>query len=174
MIIETPRLALREFSPSDAENMYRLNLDPDVIKYTGDPAFRNVAEAHSFLENYDQYRKYGFGRWAVIDKSNGGFLGWCGLKHDPLIGETDIGFRFFKVFWNRGFATESAQACIAYGFDRLNMQTIVGRAMKENTASIKVLEKLGMRFAREFDFYRGHGGVVYQIDKSDFKTRHEL
>jgi len=169
MILETSRLILRELVPADDGELFALNNDPDVIKYTGDPAFRNVQEARSFLENYDQYRKYGFGRWAVILKKDGDFLGWCGLKYDPSINETDIGFRFSKRYWNQGFATESAKACLTHGFDKLDMETIVGRAMKENTASVKVLEKLGMQFDREFDFYRGHSGVVYKVEKKQFK-----
>ena len=169
MILETQRLLLRELTPADDHHLYALNFDPEVIKYTGDPAFQNVQEARSFLENYYQYRKYGFGRWAVVHKNDGDFLGWCGLKYDPSIDETDIGFRFSKRFWNQGFATESAKACLAYGFTRLSMETIIGRAMKENTASVKVLEKLGMLFEREFDFYRGHSGVVYKMEQKKFQ-----
>lgn len=169
-VAETPRLILRHFSVDDAGPMFLLNSDPEVIKYTGDPAFKNTFEARSFLENYNQYQKHGFGRWAVIDKISGDFLGWCGLKYDPAIDETDIGFRFFRKYWNKGFATESAQASLTLGFESLKQKTIVGRAMKENTASIKVLEKLGMIFDREFDFYRGHGGVIYKMDKENFKS----
>lgn len=169
MIVETNRLVLRELTPADDRNLFGLNQDPEVIKYTGDPAFQNIHEARSFLENYDQYKKYGFGRWAVIAKGNSEFLGWCGLKYDPSIDETDIGFRLCKRYWHQGFATESAKACLNYGFDRLAMETIVGRAMKENTASVNVLEKLGMQFDREFDFYRGHSGVVYKMEKKNFK-----
>lgn len=169
MILETPRLSLRELTPADDRNLFALNQDPEVIKYTGDPAFKNIHEARSFLENYDQYKKYGFGRWAVIGKNDSAFLGWCGLKYDASIDETDIGFRFCKKYWNQGFATESARACLSYGFDKLAMETIVGRAMKENAASVKVLEKLGMQFDREFDFYRGHCGVVYKIEQKNFK-----
>lgn len=165
-IIETERLFLREFLISDAEQLYLLNKDPEVIQFTGDSAFRNVAEAKSFLENYEQYRKFGFGRWAVIDKYSGDFLGWCGLRYDAAVDETDIGFRFFKRYWNKGYATESARAAINMGFDKFRLQTLVGRAMKENTASIKVLEKLGMSFEKEFDFYRGHAGLCYRIDKN--------
>lgn len=169
MILETERLILREFSTADAEQLYLLNLDPEVIKYTGDPAFKNKAEAASFLENYNQYQKYGFGRWAVIEKNSGDFLGWCGLKHDPAHHETDIGFRFFKIHWNNGYATESAKACLQKGFSTFGLQRIIGRAMKENTASVKVLEKLGMVFEKEFDFYQGHAGLLYKIEKENFK-----
>ena len=164
-IIETNRLYLRELTVADAENFYLLNADEDVIKYTGDKAFDSINEAKSFLENYNPYQEYGYGRWAVIAKSNEEFLGWCGLKYSPEIDEVDIGFRFFKKHWNKGFATESAKACIDYGFEKLNLQTIVGRAMEANVASIKVLEKLGMTFVGKFEFHL-HDGVLYQIKKS--------
>lgn len=163
-IIETNRLYLRELSIADAENFYLLNADKEVIKYTGDKAFDSINEAKSFLVSYNPYQEYGYGRWAVIDKSNEDFLGWCGLKYSSEVDEIDIGFRFFKKHWNKGFATESAKACIDYGFEKLNMQTIVGRAMELNTASIKVLEKIGMTFVGKFEFHL-HDGVLYKINK---------
>lgn len=169
-IAETQRLNLRELNAEDAQNLFALNNDPEVIRYTGDRPFGNLAEARSFLENYDQYRKFGYGRWAVTDKVSGEFLGWCGLKFDPATGETDIGFRFFKNQWNKGYATEAAIKCLGIGFGKFNLQRIVGRAMKENAASVHVLEKLGMKYESEFDFYRGHAGLIYAISKEKFKT----
>ncbi len=169
-IAETQRLILRELDVEDAQNMYALNSDPEVVRYTGDRPFANAAEARSFLENYDQYRKFGYGRWAVTDKISGEFLGWCGLKFDPATGETDLGFRFFKIHWNKGHATESAKECLKLGFGKFNLKRIVGRAMSENTASIKVLEKLGMEYESAFDFYRGHAGLIYALSKEKFKT----
>lgn len=71
-------------------------------------------------------------------------------------------FRFFKRFWNNSYATEAARACINLGFNKFNLKTIVGRAMKANTASIKVLEKIGLCYDKEFDF-DGQKGVVYKI-----------
>ena len=162
-IIKTERLYLRKLDISDAENFYELNLNPKVIKHTGNSAFKNIAEAENFLKNYSDYKKNGFGRWAVIKSSTNQFLGWCGLKYDENYNETDIGFRFFEHFWNQGFATESARACIDYGFEKLNLQTIIGRAMKENTASVKVLEKIGMKYDKDFNF-DGHEGVVLKIN----------
>lgn len=161
-ILETNRLLLREFEISDAESFYELNLNPNVIKYTGNSAFKDIDEAREFLENYSDYQRSGYGRWAVIDKSTNQFLGWCGLKYDEKLDETDIGFRFFEHFWNQGFATESAKACIDYGFKELNLKTIVGRAMKENLASIKVLEKIGFHYEKDFDF-DGNEAVIYTI-----------
>ena len=163
-ILETNRLVLRELHPNDAEPFYQLNLNPNVIRYTGNTAFNNREEAAHFLENYQDYKLNGYGRWAVLDKSNNEFLGWCGLKYDKALDETDIGFRFFENYWNKGYATESAKACIAYGFEKLQLETIIGRAMQENVASIKVLEKIGLTFDRAFDFDAQNKGVIYKID----------
>lgn len=162
-ILETNRLLLREFKINDAQNFYELNLNQNVIKYTGNSAFKDLEEAKTFLENYSDYRRNGYGRWAVINKSTQEFLGWCGLKYDENLDKTDIGFRFFEHFWNKGFATESAKACIDYGFEKLNLKTIIGRAMKENMASIKVLEKIGLQYQRDFNF-DGEEGVIYSVE----------
>ncbi|MDG4945866.1 GNAT family N-acetyltransferase [Weeksellaceae bacterium KMM 9713] len=166
IILETERLYLREFNLQDSENFYNLNLNPNVIKYTGNSAFRNIEESKQFLTNYQDYKLNGYGRWAVIDKTNNEFLGWCGLKYDKDLDETDIGFRFFEEKWNKGYATESARACIEFGFEKLNLKTIIGRAMKENIASIKVLEKIGLQFVKEFDFDKLNKGFIYKIENN--------
>jgi len=160
-IIETKRLFLRELNVNDAESFYRLNLDKDVLKYTGDEPFESIENSKEFLEKYNHYEKYGFGRWAVINKENGKFLGWCGLKFTEIRNEYDIGFRFFKKYWNKGYATESAKSCIDYGINKLQLTEILGRTMKENQASIRVLEKIGLEYNRNFDF-EGNEGVIYK------------
>lgn len=164
IITQTPRLLLKEFTIDDAENLYLLNLDPEVIKYTGDNPFRNIKEAKIFLENYDHYQKYEFGRWAVIHKSDKAFLGWCGLKYSPDVNEYDIGFRLFKSYWNKGFAIEAAIACLDLGFNKYGMNEILGRVMKSNEASIKVLEKIGLKFRKNFDF-GSQEGLIYSINR---------
>lgn len=166
IILETKRTFLRVITADDFENAYLLNLDPDVIKYTGDSSFDSIEKAREFLENYDHYKKYGFGRWAVINKIDHQFIGWCGLKFTQELNEFDIGFRFFKKYWNMGYATETAKACIDLGFDTFGITEIVGRAMKENISSIKVLEKIGLVFSEPFDF-DGQEGVIYKIKKVD-------
>ncbi len=164
-ILQTPRLLLRELNIKDAQNFYELNRNPNVIKFTGDLPFDSVSAAEKFLKNYKDYEKNGFGRWAVIEKESGEFLGWCGLKFDGK--ETDIGFRFFEEHWNKGFATESAKACLEYGFEELGLAEIIGRAMKENLGSVKVLEKIGLKFIKEMEFEL-HPGVLYRIQKDEF------
>ena len=163
-IIETDRLLLREFILDDAEKFYQLNLNPNVIKYTGNAAFKSIEEAKSFLENYNDYKTNGYGRWAVINKESNEFIGWCGLKYGELENQTDIGFRFFEEEWNKGYATESAVACLKYGFEVLKLNRIIGRAMKENTASIKVLEKIGLVYETDCIFDNKEA-VIYKIEK---------
>ncbi|TSJ42520.1 GNAT family N-acetyltransferase [Fluviicola chungangensis] len=164
-IIETPRLFLREMTPDDAENAYMLNLDPEVLRYTGDDPFEGVEEARKFLENYESYQKYGFGRWAMILKETGEYLGWCGLKYTPELDEFDIGYRLMKKFWGKGYATEAAEACLDLGFNQFGMETIVGRAMPENGASVRVLEKIGLTYLKN-RMTNGTEEVVYIKHKS--------
>lgn len=161
VFIETQRTILRNLTIEDAEDFFALNLDKEVLKYTGDQPFENIQKSKDFLKNYDQYEKYGVGRLAVIEKVTSKFIGWCGLKYNPEKEEFDIGFRFFRNYWNKGFATETAKKCLDYGFEELGIARIVGRAMKDNHASIKVLEKIEMTFKETFDF-DGHDGVIYE------------
>jgi len=163
-ILETERLYLRAFDLSDAEKFYELNLNPNVIKFTGNSAFKNIEEAKSFLEDYNDYKINGYGRWAVINKTSNQFIGWCGLKYNEIENETDIGFRFFEKEWNKGYATESATACLKYGFEILKLHRIIGRAMKENKASIKVLEKIGLTYESDCMF-ENNEAVIYKIEK---------
>ncbi len=166
IVIETERLILREQTVDDAENAYLLNLDPDVVKYTGDAAFASIEEARNFLLNYSHYKIYGFGRWTLINKETNDYLGWCGLKYTPELDEYDIGFRLMKRHWNKGYATEAAKAAIEFGFNNFRMKTIVGRAMKANTDSIKVLQKLGLRFFEDRSC-GNEDGVVYKIENKN-------
>ena len=126
---ETERTILRRLTIDDAEDFYALNLDKEVLKYTGDQSFENIRTSKDFLTNYDQYEKYGVGRLAVIEKATSKFIGWCGLKYNPDKDEYDIGFRFFRDYWNKGFATETAKRCLYFGFNELSIARIEGRAL---------------------------------------------
>jgi ribosomal-protein-alanine N-acetyltransferase len=165
-LITTPRLRLREFTPGDANMMFRLNADPDVLRYTGDAPFSSVAEARQFLRDYDHFRKYGYGRWAVERKADGEVLGWCGLKWHEAEQYVDLGFRFFRKHWGQGYATEAGRACVAYGFENLGMPEIIGRVARAHVASIRVLEKVGMRFWKEAPCERIDDSLYYRISNA--------
>jgi RimJ/RimL family protein N-acetyltransferase len=169
-IIETERVILRELIPSDAINFYKLNADPEVIRYTGDLPFSSATEAESFLLNYRDYHQHGFGRWAVVTKDTNNFLGWCGLKlnEERFI---DIGFRFFRSVWGKGYATESAKASLDYGFNQLSIDEIIGRVSSENKPSIRVLEKLNMKFWK-YDNCEGiESAMYYRINKVQYNKK---
>ena len=163
IILQTPRLQLRQFELDDAEALYTLNSDPDVIKHTGNTAYTSLDEAVAFVQNYPEYKKNGYGRWAVVKKSNQACIGWCGLKKNEL-DLVDLGFRFFKSEWNKGYATESAKASLEYGFSSLQLPQIMARAAKENVASIRVLEKLGMHYWKSDDCNGIHNAHYYRLD----------
>lgn len=155
IIIETDRLLLREFTKADASLIYELNADPAVTEFTGDPV-KDLSHAEQVLTQVilPQYALYRHGRWAVHVKTPGmplesGFIGWCGLKARPERKEIDLGYRFMRSAWGKGYATEAALACLRYGFEKLGLPRIVGRAMPQNIASWKVLEKCGMHFVME-------------------------
>ena len=164
-ILETSRFFLRELNAHDAESFFALSANPNVLKYTGDRAFDNVDEARNFLQNYKEYERYGFGKWAIISKNDKQFVGWCGLKFHPETHEVDLGLRIFEEFWNQGIATETAKTCLEYGFSVLKLQQIIGRAMADNRASISVLEKCGMQFSKNI-LLDGKKAVQYSISKT--------
>lgn len=149
-ILETSRLQLRPFSEEDSPSLFLLNSDPLVLQYTGDAPFKDVDEAAEFILRYDHYKQYGYGRWAVMAREANAFIGWCGLKYSPEKNETDIGFRFHREFWGKGFATEAASGCLKYGFTELGLSRIIGRAQIGNISSHKVLEKIGMNHIGSF------------------------
>ncbi|WP_406685121.1 GNAT family N-acetyltransferase [Seonamhaeicola sp. MEBiC1930] len=158
--IETERLILREIRITDVDGMFELDSNPIVHKYLGNTPIKTKEESVKIIEFIiKQYKERGIGRWAAIDKVSGDFIGWSGLKLNMkgeelngLVNFYDVGYRFIPRFWGKGYATESAMASLKYGFEILNLKTIVGAAEQQNIASNKVLKKIGLNFCMTF-FY---------------------
>jgi [ribosomal protein S5]-alanine N-acetyltransferase len=155
-ILETPRLTLRAYTPEDAPDILRLNSDADLLRFANKKPTATLDEALADIAIFQQqYAENGYGRWAVILKTTGEHVGYCGLKYrnaeaDPRRDFTDIGYRFERNHWKSGFATEAARACLEFGFETLHLPRIVGCAPIENKASIRVLERIGLRFYSNF------------------------
>ncbi|MEO6550311.1 MAG: GNAT family N-acetyltransferase, partial [Ferruginibacter sp.] len=134
----------------DAPLVHQLNSIPSVVKYVHEPLLRSDEEARDIIVRIilPQY-EIKLGRWAINRKDNGEFIGWCGLKYLIHTREIDLGYRFNPASWGHGFATESAQHVLKYGFNILQLKEIVGKAHRENNASIKVLQKIGMQYVKE-------------------------
>jgi RimJ/RimL family protein N-acetyltransferase len=167
LIFSSGRLLARELTPADAGDLYALNADREVIKYTGDQPFRSVADARQFLEGYRDYELYGCGRWALNRKEDGAFIGWCGLKmHDE--DWVDLGFRLLRKYWGQGYATEAARASLYVGFKELKLLQVIGRAAASNSASLRVLEKLNMRFWKWGSCEGIPFAAYYRISQEEF------
>ena len=150
IILQTPRLMLRRFTEADAGLVLALNSDAEVLKFLHEPVLKDEPHAAEIIRNIilPQYEN-NLGRWAAHIKETNEFIGWCGLKYRPELEEIDLGYRFKKSAWGKGFATEAASHALNYGFEKLNLKVITGRAHIENFASLKVLENIGMKFIKE-------------------------
>ena len=155
VILETDRLLLREFVEEDAEAFFKLNTDPQVVRFVPDKPLLSVEQARQILIDHPiaDYRKYGFGRGACILKRTGEQIGMAGLKHLAELGEVDVAYRFLPAHWGQGFATELALASVRFGFNQLGLKQIIGLVMPENIASVRVLEKTGLRYVETATFW---------------------
>jgi [ribosomal protein S5]-alanine N-acetyltransferase len=149
VILGTPRLLLRELTEDDAHAVYLLNSNPSVMRYLGNEAI--LLSPHEALAMFrtrifPAYARHGMDRWAVVLRESDTLIGLCGLRYLPRTDEYDLGYRFLQSHWGRGYATECARAVLEYGRAQLPGARIVGKAFLQNMASIRVLEKIGMRF----------------------------
>ena len=148
VILETNRLILRTWTLEDADAAFMLWGDPEVMRFVGSGRpHQNVDETRRWLERTIAYHeKHGFCRWAVVEKASGKLIGSCGFVYQEGDGEIDLGYYFARPFWGRGYATEVAEACLRYGFERLKMNEIVATVDIHHRASQRVLEKIGFIF----------------------------
>lgn len=167
ILIETERLLLREITLDDKEEMFQLHSNSNVQKYTGDLLVESIEEMEQAIQTRIQnYKKYGYGRWATFLKNGMQFVGWAGLAYLPEFDEIDLGYRFLPKYWGMGFATEASHAILTYGFDKLELRRIIAIAVKENKASIRVMEKVGMEFDKFAPYELGGEDVAwYWCDK---------
>lgn len=150
MVVETPRLVVRRFTPDDAPFLLGLFNEPSFIANIGDRGIRTVEDARRFIIDVPMtsYAQRGYGHFRVDLKGTGEVIGTCGLIRRDYINETDVGFAFLPAYWGAGYAYEAALAVMEFGRTRVGLQRIVAVVSPHNTASIRLLEKLGLRYAR--------------------------
>ena len=149
-VIETERLVLRRLSPDDAEFIIELLNQPSFLRYIGDKEVRNNTDAVRYIQNgpVASYEQFGFGLYLVELKDTGVPIGMCGLLKRDSLPDVDVGFAFLPSYWSQGYAFESAAAVMTYGRQVLGLRRIVAITSIDNDASIRLLEKLGLRFER--------------------------
>ncbi|HLO32171.1 MAG TPA: GNAT family N-acetyltransferase [Anaerolineales bacterium] len=149
-ILETERLLLRQFSTEDAEFILEALNQPSFIQNIGDRGVRTLADARMYLENgpISSYAKNGFGSYLVILKGTHASIGMCGLVKRAGLEDVDIGYSFLPKFWSNGYAVEAALAVKAYAKDVIGLKRLVAITDPANAGSIRVLEKIGLRFEK--------------------------
>jgi ribosomal-protein-alanine N-acetyltransferase len=156
--IETERLLIREILPTDIEGMFEMDSDPEVHRYLGKQFLQTREESAQMNASIrQQYIDNGIGRWAMIEKKSGEFIGWTGLKFmtEPVNGHIhyyDLGYRLRQKYWGKGYASESAIAAVDYGFNQLKLKAIYAFADLGNHASIHILRKAGLECKETFDY----------------------
>jgi RimJ/RimL family protein N-acetyltransferase len=162
--IQTNRLILRPFEASDAESAFGWLGDPVVMRFTPTGPDKSLEETKARLAGYIDHQKvHGFSKWLVLDRSSGVAIGDSGLLVLQDFDWVDLGFRFARPFWGKGFATEVASAWVRAALDEFRVGHLGAFVDPENVASIRVLEKVGFRAERR-DVVMGMDSIVFSLD----------
>lgn len=148
-ILETERLTLRQFTADDAPFILELVNEPSFIQNIGDRGVRSLADAVRYIETGPiiSYARNGFGLYLVQLKESGESIGMCGLIKRETLDDVDIGYAFLPKFWSKGYAVEAALAAKEQARN-LGLKRLVAIVDPANQGSIRVLEKLGMKFEK--------------------------
>jgi RimJ/RimL family protein N-acetyltransferase len=150
-ILGTARLQLREIEDADAAFLLQLLNSRDFIDNIGDRRVRTLDDSRRYIDSSIRasYRQHGMGLWVVEERDSSAALGLCGLLKRETLELPDVGYAFLPHAYGRGFATEAAAACLQYGRSVLGLAGICAIVVAHNKASIRVLEKIGLRYQRE-------------------------
>lgn len=163
--METSRLLLRRMMVSDASELYKATGDPETMKYWRSGGDRDIEQARQRIDRInDHWGKYGFGDWGVIEKESGILVGFSGLHYSNIADmvEVNIGYVFKRSKWRQGFGFENCQSVLDFGFRILGLSEVVAVILPDNIASIKLAEKLGMKFWKQLTG-SGEPHVAYSI-----------
>lgn len=170
-MIETDRLVLRPLQLTDQEALHRVLSDPRVVADWIDTNGQGFDERQTadYLDAQLQFwRDHGYGKWAVVPKTGGTLIGYCGLSPVDYLPEVEpaieIGYRLTPSHWNMGYATEAAGAALAFGFDELGLDRIVAVHTSTNVASARVIRKLGMVPFRVVTYVSSKSGASAEMD----------
>lgn len=178
IVLETPRLRLRQFAADDDDDLWALDQDPEVLRYLGDPPPPPPTLAQvqtdllpAFIAYYSQKPGYGF--WAAETREGDAFVGWFHLRPTEHSGEVDLGYRLRRQVWGQGYATEGSLGLIDLAFSRDSIQRVIAIAMPQNRASVRVMQKAGMAYERTFTHPTGPEVVQYSINKAARQAAHD-
>lgn len=170
--LETERMVLRRLEPGDLDGVHELFSDPEVMRFsiTGP---RDRAACREWLEAATaRHEQHGHGFLAAISRDDGRYLGHVGLLAQELDGEprTEIAYWLARRAWGRGLATEGARACRDWGFEILGRDALYSFIHIENTRSMRVAERVGLRNEGNAT-WKGMEICVYRIGRDDERPR---
>jgi ribosomal-protein-alanine N-acetyltransferase len=157
------------FTPDDLNELAAIFGNANVMKYLGldcQPISREETET-ALLSIIKHWKEKNFGRWAIIEKENNRLIGCAGFRSYEDAAE--LFYILDEPFWGKGLATEVAGECLRFGFEERGFNRIVAFTRPENTASRRVMEKLGMSFEGEVTVF-GVDAVLYLINGADYKA----
>ncbi|MCP3060058.1 GNAT family N-acetyltransferase [Myxococcus sp. K38C18041901] len=149
-VVETERLVLRRVTHEDAAFILGMLNEPSWLRFIGDRGVRTLEAAHDYIKTVPltQYAQLGYGLYLVEGRKDGASMGLCGLLKRDALEHPDIGFAFMPAYWNQGYAREAAEAVLRHAREDHAISRIAAIVSKDNVSSIKLLERLGLRFER--------------------------
>jgi [ribosomal protein S5]-alanine N-acetyltransferase len=151
-VLRTDRLILDTWEVSDWQAFRPIAIDVEVMRYINGGTPWTDDQIQNFVNRQVQrYSEHGYCRWKLIEASSGDLIGFCGLGIWRDAADPELGWWLARSHWGRGLATEAARAALADAFDRVQLPRFISIAMPENTASIGVMKKLGLKFDAEFE-----------------------
>ncbi|MDQ4038779.1 MAG: GNAT family N-acetyltransferase [Actinomycetota bacterium] len=177
ILLSTPRLFLRSWRSDDLPAFAELNADPEVMCYLGTELSTEQATELAY-DIQERFLQRGFGMLPVERREDGAFLGICGINYTPWYPDEEIGWRFARAYWGKGYATESAAAWMAWAFTELGAPRLISVTDVPNARSIAVMKRLGMTYDHEADLEDDpdSGGerfraVVHSITAEQWRAR---
>jgi RimJ/RimL family protein N-acetyltransferase len=153
--IETERLLIRTWMPSDAALVEKMFADPDVMRYIGTGGPWPPERTRELLAvMIERYERSGIGVWPVVLKEGGILIGECGLQPLPNSTDVEIAYLFDKPYWGKGYAFEAASAVLDWAFNQHKLPRVVAVVGLENRRSIALTNRLGMRFEKVVRAYK--------------------
>ena len=166
MILETERLYLRPLKESDIDALAGMYANPEVMRFIGKGVTFTRSQSENSIKMWNDYEKAnGYSNWAVIRKEDEAFIGKCGLSVLPDKSGIEISYILDDLYWGKGYATEISAAVLEAGFTKFGLERIIALVYPQNSPSIKVIEKLGMKYEKEAEYW-GIKFLMYVKEKS--------
>lgn len=166
--LETPRLLIRPMTLDDATDLHEVYSDAETMQFLTAELPRTLDETLEWMvPKIEQQRRDGISLWSAVLRSSGKVVGDCGLQWaDDEHSVMELGFRLNRAFWSRGLGREAASACIAAGIEQLRQRRLVSGTDVSNVRARRLLERLGMRYLREVDWF-GRTMAEYELNARD-------